>query len=130
MGVTTVLYVWDLNRMSAFYVGCFGFLPVEQEDDYVVLRLEDWELTLVAVPDTVASQSPLADPPARRERVPVKLGFTVRSIEAVRPVVERLRGATDASSIWEFRSTRRCDATDPEGNVIQLLERTSAPSSA
>jgi predicted enzyme related to lactoylglutathione lyase len=44
------------------------------------------------------------------------------------PSIEEAGGAIDASggsvkpSSWEFAGYRRRDATDPEGNVIQLLE--------
>jgi catechol 2,3-dioxygenase-like lactoylglutathione lyase family enzyme len=130
VGATAIIYVQDLSRMRAFYVGCFDFVPVEQNQDYVVLESDSWELTLVAVPDAVALQNPLADPPTRRANVPVKLGFSVPNIEAMHPALERLGGTTDdLSTAWEFRGTRRCDAVDPEGNVIQLIERSAAPPS-
>jgi catechol 2,3-dioxygenase-like lactoylglutathione lyase family enzyme len=128
VGATAILYVRDLERMRAFYVGCFDLRPVEEEEDYLVLSSENWELTLVTVPGAVASQETTTDPPTRRERVPVKLGFLVPSIEALHPVLERLGGVIDdLSTAWEFRGTRRCDAADPEGNVIHLLEPSPAP---
>jgi predicted enzyme related to lactoylglutathione lyase len=119
---TAVVYVSNLDRMRTFYAGCFGLKVVEAKEDSVVLADEHWELALVRVPEEVAKQIQLTDPPARRESNPVKLGFVIDDITSLRSLVERLGGAVDEPSTeWDFRGTRRCDATDPEGNVIQLL---------
>lgn len=119
---TAVVYVRNLGRMRSFYAGCFGLEVVEVQEDFVVLSNEHGELALVLVPEEVADQIQLTEPPARRESNPVKLGFVIDDITALRPLVERLGGAVDEPSTeWDFRGTRRCDATDPEGNVIQVL---------
>ncbi|HEY7261510.1 MAG TPA: VOC family protein [Trebonia sp.] len=123
MRTAAALYVKDLDRMQAFYTGCLGLELAERNRDYAVLPSEHWELALVAVPAKVAARIRLTDPPTRREEVPVKLGFVVDSIEATRPVLQGLGGlVNDPAKEWEFRGMRRCDAVDPEGNVIQLLE--------
>jgi catechol-2,3-dioxygenase len=127
MGGVAVLYVHGLTRMGAFYAA-LNLSVEEKADSFVVLRSEDWELTLVKMPADIARQNPLQDPPVRRERVPVKLAFVVDRIQRLRPVLEALGGAADdPANEWVFGGMRRCDATDPEGNVIQLLEPVAAP---
>ncbi len=109
--------------MQGFYAGCFDFELLEHHGDFAVLGSEHWELSLVEARDEGAPQMRVTSPPLRREGVPVKLGFVVDSIEAKRPMLQRLGGSVDdPSTEWEFRGTRRCDAVDPEGNVIQLLQ--------
>jgi catechol 2,3-dioxygenase-like lactoylglutathione lyase family enzyme len=121
---SAVLYVKELDRMQAFYAGCFGLELVERDSDFAVLTSGERELALVVVPDEIAAQIQLTDPPTRREQVPVKLAFPVDSIEAGRKVLRHLGGAVDdPATEWEFRGMLRCDAIDPEGNVIQLLQQ-------
>jgi catechol 2,3-dioxygenase-like lactoylglutathione lyase family enzyme len=119
--------VQDLDRTYAFYAGCFALSLAERQDDFVVLRSDDWDLTLVAIPDEIMRLNPLGDPPPRREHMPVKLGFSVTSIASTRPLLARWGGRSDdPSQEWDFQDTRRCDAIDPEGNVIQLIEAFAA----
>jgi predicted enzyme related to lactoylglutathione lyase len=129
MLVSAVLYVRDLGRTQAFYSGCFNLEVVEEETDYAILGLEGWELSLVVVKDETSRQRKIGVPPLRRTEVPVKLSFLVPDIAAVRSVFEDLGGWIDApSTAWVFRGSRRCDAVDPEGNVIQLHEIVGATS--
>jgi predicted enzyme related to lactoylglutathione lyase len=108
--------------MRTFYAGCFGLKLVEDQADFVILSDENWELALVLVPEDVANQLQSTEPAVRRGSNPVKLGFVIDNITALRPLVERLGGAVDEHSTeWDFYGSRRCNATDPEGNVIQLL---------
>jgi predicted enzyme related to lactoylglutathione lyase len=89
-----------------------------------VLGSAAWTLTLVAMPPSIAARVALETPPQRRSDVPVKLAFPVEAIEPLRPQIGRLGGELEpAGRTWEFGGSRRCDCSDPEGNVIQLLER-------
>lgn len=118
MRAAAVLYVGDLDVMRAFYQECFGLVAVDVTADFCGLVSEAWVLTLVrsaqAVPDTI--------PPQRRGSTPIKLAFSVASIEALRPVIGRLGGQVDLPSAeWEFNNAVHCDCVDPEGNVVQLV---------
>lgn len=113
-----VLYVADLARMRAFYENCLSFTAVDGGDDFCVLESAAWTLTMVASPAARA-----AAPSARRENTPIKLVFTVDTLEPLRPVIETLGGTLDqAATAWEFRGVLHCDGTDPEGNVLQWRE--------
>ncbi len=52
----------------------------------------------------------------------MKVAFEVGSIERVGASIEASGGAM-AQTSWNFAGYRRRDAVDPEGNIIQLLER-------
>ena len=80
-------------------------------------------LSLVTVPAHVARTIVVPVPPSRRDNVPTKLAFAVDSIEVLRPLFAELGGVVDpATTQWEFRGGIHCDAVDPEGNVIQLIQ--------
>ena len=127
MSAVGVVYVKDLDRMSAFYERCLGFETVERADGYRVLAAEGWTLSLVRAAEEISATIEIAAPVRRRTEVPIKLGFAVRSIEEVRAGAEALGGHIDPPDTeWGFRDVRHCDGVDPEGNVIQLLEPLSA----
>jgi predicted enzyme related to lactoylglutathione lyase len=118
-----VVYVKDLERMRCFYEGCLGLAVEDGAEDYAVLESEAWRLSLVVVPPSVAATIQLSVPARRRETAAIKLGFQVARIEDLRSPAAVLGGQIDpASTQWDFLGFRRCDAIDPEGNVIQLLE--------
>jgi predicted enzyme related to lactoylglutathione lyase len=126
MAAAAVLYVQDLGRVSAFYERCLGMSPAVSGGRFRVLASGDWELSLVLMPAAVAAAVAITDPPGRREDSPVKLAFEVASIEELRPVVSETGGRLDpVGSAWEFRGQRHLDCLDPEGNVVQLRQRTT-----
>lgn len=114
--------------MRSFYSGSLGLGPVEVTPEYALLASGDIEVALVVVPDDIARRLAITVPPARRAEGPIKLAFAVPSIEGARPLVHSLGGSVDPpSTTWEFRGSRRGDAVDPEGNVIQLVEAAPGP---
>jgi predicted enzyme related to lactoylglutathione lyase len=118
-----VIYVRHLDSMRSFYRECFGLEPAETAEDYSVLESAAWVLSLVVIPDTIASAFPEEFPPSRREETPIKLAFQVQDIEILRPVMAALGGRLDpADTQWNFRGRRHCDGVDPEGNVLQITE--------
>jgi predicted enzyme related to lactoylglutathione lyase len=123
-----VVYVKDLQRMTAFYERCFGLTVADAEPDrFGVLTAGAWELALVAAPQAIAAALVITDPPARRTSAPTKLAFEVEAIEALRTLVARLGGQLEPPDrAWTFRGFRQLDGLDPEGNVVQLRERATA----
>lgn len=118
-----VIYVQRLDPMRAFYVGCLGLVVVEQDDTTAMLENDGWTLHLVTVPAAVAATIKRSDPPRRRAETPLKPVFEVAGIEALRGQIAALGGKLDPPERGRsFGGTRRLDALDPEGNVIQLLE--------
>ncbi len=122
MATEAVLYVRGLEAMVAFYGQCIGLRPVETGDGYCGLRADDLRLWLVRAQELPGDGADRDASARRRSEVPVKLAFDVGSIEQARCAIAALGGSV-ATASWEFAGYRRCDAVDPEGNVIQLLER-------
>jgi predicted enzyme related to lactoylglutathione lyase len=123
MRATAVVYVGDLARMRTFYERCFGLVvahTAEAMDGYCRLQSEQWLLTLVQSDEARPKTSPVP----RRSQTPIKLAFEVVSISAIRPLAAELGGQVDPSE-WKFRDAIHCDAVDPEGNIIQLIEGTT-----
>jgi predicted enzyme related to lactoylglutathione lyase len=118
-----VLYVKHLERMRRFYSECFALRTAETTDAYCVLESGGWTLSLLVVPKEIAATIELEDPPQARNSVPVKLAFTVPSVDDLRVRVTTLGGQIDPDKApWEFRGLRHCDLIDPEGNIVQLRE--------
>jgi predicted enzyme related to lactoylglutathione lyase len=124
MVAAAVLYVKDLAVMKTFYEDCFGMSAVESgQEDFCVLESGHWELSLVRIPAAIAATFVVADPPERREDMPVKLAFEVASIDRLHTVVTGAGGQVDPSgTAREFRGNRLLDCLDPEGNVVQLRQ--------
>jgi predicted enzyme related to lactoylglutathione lyase len=119
-----VIYVKDLDRMQSFYEACFHMEVADRAREYCVLESESWTLSLVKMPAQIAASIVVSVPPARREEVPIKLAFTVDGIDVLRTRFAEFGGVLDSTtSQWEFRGGVHCDGVDPEGNVLQLVER-------
>lgn len=121
-----VLYAKDLDRVCAFYAAVTDLSVVAVEPDHVVLEGGGFQLVVVAIPARIAAQIEIATPPLRREDTPIKLVFVVHSIAAARSVAPVHGGELNPPDAeWDLHGGRVCDGHDPEGNVIQLRERTS-----
>jgi predicted enzyme related to lactoylglutathione lyase len=121
-----IVYVRDLERMCAFYRRCVELEVGDAAEDYAVLESEMWRLSLVVVPPSIAATIQLSVPPERRDTTAIKLAFRVPRIADLRSPVAALGGQVDPiGTEWHFLGFKRCDAIDPEGNVIQLLEPVS-----
>src|ERR1700683_2308909 len=109
--------------MCSFYQRGVGLELKDAGGDHAVLESGRWRLSLVVVPDSIAATIPLSVPARRRDTSAIKLAFEVRRIEDLRSTAAALGGQVDSKATeWNFLGFRRCDAIDPEGNVIQLLE--------
>jgi catechol 2,3-dioxygenase-like lactoylglutathione lyase family enzyme len=111
-----MLFVKDLERVTAFYRDVLGLRPVEDTrlDNWVEFQGEGARFSLHAMPTAIATGINIESPPRPREQSGAKLTFavqglddTLQRIEAMGlPLLRRPWGATDA--------------TDPEGNVFGL----------
>jgi len=122
-----VVYAKELERMVAFYAALGLEVEEKLPGDYAVLTAPQAELSLVQIPEPIASRIEISDPAQIRERTPIKLAFVVPSIDRALDAAESKGGRVHAGSKrWEFRGYRIQDAVDPEGNVYQLRERSDA----
>jgi hypothetical protein len=122
-----VVYVLDLDRAVEFYRLTTNWTVLQRESSFVTLQSPSERvatvLTLVQIPEAIAAEITLEDPPQRREETPIKLSFAVDDLAAVRELAPVLGGVVDAAETeWVFGSVRVCDGHDPEGNVVQFRQ--------
>ena len=123
MRAAAVVYVKDLDRVAAFYAGAVGLTLDARESDHAVLRADEFQLILVRMPDALARDVEVGDPPVRREDTPIKLVLPVSSLAGARDAAPAYGGVVDpVSREWTFNGARVCDGHDPEGNVVQFAE--------
>ena len=117
-----VIYAKDLDRMVAFYSKLGLAVDEFARGDYAVLMGgRESELSIVQIPERIAAQIKLSEPPQARETTPIKLVFFVRSIDDALAAAGPLGGRVkEGSTRWQFRGHAVQDAVDPEGNVFQL----------
>jgi catechol 2,3-dioxygenase-like lactoylglutathione lyase family enzyme len=111
-----MLFVKDLQRMTAFYRDVLGMQVVEDT------RLETWvefegdgvRFSLHAVASAIATEIRSESPPRPREQSPTKLTFTVEDIDAT---LERIaqKGLPLLHRPWGG-----IEAVDPEGNIFAV----------
>jgi hypothetical protein len=121
MTLAAVLYAKNLDRLAEFYKTLGLVVDESERGDYAVLIGPHVEISIIQVPEPLASQIEISDPPQARSRTPIKLVFFVASIDAALATTSRLGGRiADGSERWQFRGHAVQDAIDPEGNQYQL----------
>ncbi len=111
-----MLFVKDLDRMTAFYRDILQLQPVEETrlDNWVEFTGDGGRFSLHAIPPAIAEGIHIESPPRPREQGGIKLTFLVGDVRATLerisamglPLLQRPWGGTDA--------------VDPEGNVFAL----------
>jgi predicted enzyme related to lactoylglutathione lyase len=117
------MYAKDLDRMVQFYTALGLNVNEAAPGDYAVLTASELELSIVQIPQHIASQIEISSAPEARERTRIKLVFVVPSIDEALEATQSLGGKIkNGSKRWQFRGHALQDAVDPEGNVYQLRE--------
>jgi DNA-binding MarR family transcriptional regulator len=120
---SAVLYAKNLAKLQAFYQGVLLLSVEHAEPDHAVLASPVARLTIIQIPESIATSIHIADPPQRRTETSIKLVFEVASIAAARVTALGLGGELDPPEReWTCRSVRLCDGHDPEGNVLQFRQ--------
>jgi catechol 2,3-dioxygenase-like lactoylglutathione lyase family enzyme len=111
-----ILYVHDVDKLSAFYREAFGFVPVEEiAGEWAVLGTGAGELALHRVGPAYRGMTPAGESNA-------KLVFAIDT-----PVAdtrqELMRRGVSMGEMKSYGNTGPlCDGRDPEGNVFQLAQ--------
>ena len=111
-----MLFVKDLDRMTAFYRDILQLRPIEDTrlDNWVEFNGEGARFSLHAIPPAIAASIHIDSPPRPREQGGIKLTFIVRDVHST---FERL---TAMGLPLLRRPWGAIDAVDPEGNVFAL----------
>ena len=111
-----MLFVKDLDRMTAFYRDVLGLTPIEETrlENWVEFRGDGVRFSLHAIPSASATGIAVDSPPHPREQSSAKLTFAVQSVDATLQKIEAM----------ELPLLRRpwggTEAVDPEGNVFAV----------
>ena len=116
-----VLYAKNFSNLADFYQQVVTLEITARDENFVVLESETFQLTLLQIPDSIATSLKITEPPIPRENTAIKLVFYIESIENARQIVEKLGGELQhKDKEWEFDGCLVIDGHDPEGNVFQL----------
>ena len=109
-----MIYVKDLDAMSAFYSDTLGLKPVEEtrSDTWAEFKSGGVGVALHVIPPYIADQIEISDPPRARDETPIKLIFEVDDV-----LSERKRLASRGVALIQ-RPWGTYDGVDPEGNIF------------
>ena len=111
-----MLFVKDLDRMTAFYRDVLGLEPIEETrlENWVAFRGDGVRFSLHAIPSTIATEIRIDSPPRPREESSAKLTFAVDSVDTTLKKIEQM-GLPLLRRPWGGT-----EAVDPEGNVFAI----------
>ena len=114
-----ILFVKDLERMTAFYGDALGLalVPERSSEGWAELEAGGATLALHAIPPHIAKSIRIGTPPAPRSEAPTKLAFAVSDLDAARARLVALGAKMAEPSSWGS-----CDGVDLEGNVFQIVK--------
>jgi predicted enzyme related to lactoylglutathione lyase len=126
-----VVFAKSVERLARFYSEVAELATEHAAADHAILDGTGFQVVIHGIPKKIAASIEIATPPAVRENNAIKLCLPVTSIEAARQRAAALGGAVGPKrKEWEARGFRACDGYDPEGNVFQVRESASRPSSS
>ena len=120
---SVVVFAKNIDTLAQFYRELADMTEVLRDKDHVVLDAEGFQFVVHGIPQHIAAQIEVTEPPEIRENTPIKICLPVESIAKARFKASALGGAVRAKSEeWAARGFRACDGHDPEGNVFQARE--------
>jgi hypothetical protein len=115
--VKAVLFVIDLERVAAFYVGALEMTRTFGDEHHAVLDCGGFELVVHRIPQHIAATMEIKQPPERRVAGAIRLDYPVSSVERSRGLARSLGGDIDeAPPPWADRGASFFFGYDPEGN--------------
>ncbi len=119
-----VLYAKDLETLTHFYLGIGGERTGGEDGEFCIIASAETELIILQAPAHIASGIVIETPPVARSTTPIKPVFEVPSIDAILENLDDLGGAKlSGAKPWKFRQYVVQDIVDPEGNIIQLWQK-------
>lgn len=114
-----LIYVKDLQVVSAFYESVLRAKVLHQDEEHKVLQAEDAQLIIHATPAQYAESIVISRPPDAREEQAIKPFFTVSSLATAEQAVVDCGGLV-CGPLWPGPGFKVRNVCDPEGNIVQL----------
>lgn len=122
--VSAVLFVKDLQRVAAFYTGALGMTCTFSDEYHFALDCCDFTLIVHQIPQHIAAEITIEQPPERRVWGAVRLDFPVRDLARSRELAASLGGGIDDDMPkWADENTNLFLGYDPEGNQIGVSQQ-------
>jgi predicted enzyme related to lactoylglutathione lyase len=115
------VFVKHLEPMVRFYDEAFGMIcRPSSHPGFVMMEAPDGSgVALHTLPDAIANEICLTQPPCWRDDTAYKLCFATDDLEGLRAAI--LAHGGQAKEPWAWEGTRFCECADPEGNVVQIF---------
>lgn len=116
---SVVLFAKNHAKVAAFYAGALGMQTRTGGADHSVLEGQGFAIVVQQIPQHIAAEIQIEDPPIRRTGGAIRLDFTVTDIEDCRGRARKLGGYIDETPpVWASEGDAFFLGCDPEGNVI------------
>jgi predicted enzyme related to lactoylglutathione lyase len=119
-----VVFSADVGRLAAFYQAVLGATPTDEPSGDIRLLRDREEVLIHSVPEEIANNIEITNPPEPRDGSAIKPVFDVGSLEVALEEV-RAQGGVVTARTFSLDGVTRHDVLDPDGNVIQLRSPTS-----
>lgn len=117
--VSAVLFAKDARRVATFYYEVFGFKVHGSDKNHSVLECDSFEILIQQIPEDLAKDIVITNPPHRRESGAIRLDYPVRDIAQARRRAKQLGGRIDDEPPpWADGDPSYFLGFDPEGNVF------------
>jgi predicted enzyme related to lactoylglutathione lyase len=122
--VRAVLFVKDLRKVAAFYIGALGMTSAAGDDNHAILECDGFALIVHQIPKAIADTIVVTEPPVRRVWGAIRLDFPVSSVGDSRRLARALGGDIDeVPPAWAEPDASLFFGYDPEGNQFGVCER-------
>ena len=123
--IKAVLFVKDLQKVTAFYTDALGMKCNFSDDEHSVLNCHGFNLIVHLIPKQIADGITIDSPPKRRVQTVVRLDYPVHNIDDSRRHARLLGGNIDEAPLeWAKRDSNFFFGYDPEGNQFDVSELT------
>jgi len=117
-----ILFARDMPKMIKFYRDVVGLkLLPSQDPAWKEFDCEGSLFALHGIPERIAKDIEIEDPPNPREGTPTKICFQAENVQEQRLALSA--AGVPVRDIHKFDDFMFFDIVDPEGNVVQFTSR-------
>jgi predicted enzyme related to lactoylglutathione lyase len=118
-GVSAVLFAKDARRVATFYFEVLGAKVLSADAHHSLLDCRGFHLLVQQIPEHLAKDCVVTDPPLRKEAGSIRLDYPVTNLADARRRSKQFGGQIDDEPPeWAGGDTSFFLGFDPEGNVF------------